>query len=195
MVNSYIRRIMMNRQQRLKLIEGQDRSYDVGTIEYNQQWVFFDDETDEASLLEQYIHQEIDVLRENIWRKGLLLDSSHLQCGSEIIVLKDRETIRIRKQLIYSLERLLDELNDEAFYHFVQALNSHHFSIHDCIYCYNHLTFLKAEKRGSGVNFLIFDNEESICSIQHHFDYSSQHNDRFEFTLSSGKRTVIEKIS
>ncbi|MBM4764205.1 DUF2777 domain-containing protein [Bacillus sp. B15-48] len=186
----------MNRQQRLKLIEGQPRAYDMGTIEFiNQQWIFFDNETDEASLLEQYIHQEIDVLRNNIWTKGLLLDNGQVQCGNDLLNLLDRETIRIRKQLIYSLERLLDELNDEAFCHFIQALNSLQFSIHDCIYCYNHLTFLNPQKGGIGVNFIIFDNEEQICSIQHHFDYSTHRNDRFEFTLSSGKRTVIEKIS
>jgi hypothetical protein len=118
-----------------------------------------------------------------------------VQCDKKIIGLLDGETIRIRKQLIYSLERLLDELKDEAFLYFFNTLNSLQFSIHDCIYCYNHLTFLNGNEGASGVNFLIFDNEECICSIQHHFDYSSSHSDRFEFTLSSGKRTVIEKIS
>jgi hypothetical protein len=187
---------MMNQQQRLKLIEKQQRAYETGTIEFiNQQWVFFDEETEEASLLDNYLHQEIDVLRSKVWHKGLLIEGGLIQCGKETVELKDRETIRIRKQLIYSLERLLDELQDESFFYFLTTLNSLHFSIHDCIYCYNHLNFLNTNEGAGGVNFLIFDNEEEICSIQHHFDYGTSRNDRFEFTLNSGKRTVIEKIS
>lgn len=187
---------MMNQQQRLKLIEDQQRAYDSGTIEFiNQQWVFFDEETEEAALLETFLHQEIDILRGKSWNKGLLIEGGRVQCGTETFDLNDRETIRIRKHLIYSLERLLDELYDEAFLYFLNTLNSLHFSIHDCIYCYNHLNFLNPNDSAGGVNFLIFDNSEQICSIQHHFDYGTSRNDRFEFTLNSGKRTVIEKIS
>ena len=98
----------MNRQQRLKLIEDQLRAFDAGTTEYiNQQWVFFDDETDEASLLEQFTNQEIDVLRKDIWLKGYLLEDGHVQCGNELFALEDGESIRIRKHLIYAFERLL----------------------------------------------------------------------------------------
>ena len=98
----------MNRQQRLKLIEDQLRAFDAGTTEYiNQQWVFFDDETDEASLLEQFANQEIDVHRKDIWLKGYLLEDGHVQCGNERFALKDGESIRIRKHLIYAFERLL----------------------------------------------------------------------------------------
>ncbi|WP_306822094.1 DUF2777 family protein [Mesobacillus foraminis] len=187
---------MMNQQQRLKLIESQLRSYDTGTVEHiNEQWIFFDEETEEAALLEQFSNQEIEILRKNSWKRGDLLDGGSVKCGKEVFQLEDGEMIRVRKQLVYSLERLLAELKDEAFLYFINTLNSLHFSIHDCIYCYNHLTFLDPGQGAAGVNFLIFDNEESICSIQHHFNYGDMQNDRFEFTLSSGKRTVIEKIS
>ncbi|MBT2678149.1 DUF2777 domain-containing protein [Bacillus sp. ISL-35] len=186
----------MNRQQRSNLIEFQPRSFNSGTVEYiNSQWVFFDEETDEAALVEEFIHQEVEVQRNSKWCKGFLLDNGSIQTGNETISLIDQEMIRIRKQLIYSFERLLDELNDEAFVQFIHTLNSLNFSIYDCIYCYNHLTFLDHETGRSGVNFLIFDNEEYICSVQHHFDYFEIQNDRFELTLNNGKRTVIERIS
>ncbi|WP_079508040.1 DUF2777 domain-containing protein [Mesobacillus jeotgali] len=186
----------MNRQQRSNLIEFQPRSFNAGTVEYiNSQWVFFDEETDEAALVDEFIHQEVEVQRNNKWCKGFLLDNGNIQTGNEKISLIDQEIIRIRKQLIYSFERLLDDLNDEAFVQFLNTLNSLNFSIFDCIYCYNHLTFLDHESGRSGVNFLIFDNEEYICSVQHHFDYFDIQNDRFELTLNNGKRTVIERIS
>ncbi|CAM3658396.1 DUF2777 domain-containing protein [Mesobacillus zeae] len=185
----------MKRQQRQKLIEAQARAFHTGTVEYmNKQWVFFDEETDEASLLDEYVHQEAEVLRNTFWIKGYLLEDGGFREGASISQLENGETVRIRKQLIYSLEKLVEGLEDEALLYFLNTLNSLHFSIHDSIYCYNHLTFLNPEKEASGVNFLIFDNETQICSVQHHFDYGKKRVDRFEFTLSDGKRTVIEKM-
>lgn len=61
----------MNRQQRTKLIEYQSRAFTEGTVEYiNDQWVFFDHETDEASILDEFLHQEIEVFRFKRWKKA-----------------------------------------------------------------------------------------------------------------------------
>lgn len=186
----------MNRQQRLKLIEFQNRAFLEGTIEYiNDQWIFFEKETDEASLLEEFLHQEIEVYRYSRWKRGVLFEGGKISSMDEVLILKDHDVIRIRKNLIYSLERLLEEISDDAFYQFITHLNSLRFSIYDCIYCYNHLTFLSNEERKEGVNFIIFDNLDDICSIQHHFRYYEKRHDRFEFTLNNGKRTIIEKLS
>jgi len=186
----------MNRQQRMKLYEFQSRAYTEGTVEHiNDQWVFFDNETEEASLVEEYLHQEIEIFYLNRWRQGLLFEDGKPNIGGEIIFLGEQDTIRIRKQLVFSLERLLEGLNDDAFFQFVTTLNSLHFSIYDCLYCYNHLSFLKDESRQDGVNFLVFDNQDHICNVQHHFCYFEKTNDRFEFTLNTGKRLIIEKIT
>lgn len=186
----------MDRQRRSNLIEFQPRAFNAGTVEYiHSQWVFFDEETEEAAMVDEFMHQEIEVLRQNNWIKGFLLDNGHIQTGNETLLLQHQELIRIRKQLIYSFERLLDELSDDAFYQFLTTLNGFNFSIYDCIYCYNHLTFLDHDTGKAGVNFLIFDNEEHIASVQHHFDYHLRQSDRFEITLSNGKRAIIEKIS
>jgi len=190
-----VRRLVMNRQQRLKLYDFQQRAYNVGTVEQiNDQWIFFDEETEEATMLDDFIHQEIEVFRLNRWKKGILGEPGKIHCGKEAIMLRDHDTIRMRKHLIYSLERLLDGVNDDAFFQFVTTLNSLNFSIYDCIYCYNHLSFLSDENRKDGVNFMVFDNQEQICNVQHHFCYFEKVNDRFEFTLNTGKRLVIEKM-
>lgn len=180
--------------QRNKLIEFQKRAYTEGTIEnINNQWIFFDEETEEATLLDVWFQEEIEVFRLNRWKKGVLGKEGMLK-GKDILHLKDQDTIRIRKKLVFSLEQLLDEIHDEAFYQFITSLNTMNFSIYDCIYCYNHLTFFSESRQKSGVNFIVFDNGESICNVQHHFYYYENRNDRFEFTLSSGKRMVIEKV-
>ncbi|PLR81975.1 DUF2777 domain-containing protein [Bacillus canaveralius] len=186
----------MNRQQRTRLFECQTRAYTEGTIEYiNDQWIFFDGETEEATMLDDYLHQEIQVFRYNRWKKGILFEEGKIGLADEVIYLNSQDRVRMRKHLIYSLEQLLEGINDDAFFQFITTLNSLHFSAFDCIYCYNHLSFLNDEKRKSGVNFLVFDNQDHICAVQHHFYYYENSNDRFEFTLNSGKRMVIEKIS
>ncbi|QED47193.1 DUF2777 domain-containing protein [Cytobacillus dafuensis] len=186
----------MNRQQRTKLLEYQTRAFTEGTIEYiNDQWVFFDKDTEEASLLDEFLHQEIELYRFKRWKKGLLLEEGKISLENEVFPLKDQDTMRIRKLLIFSLEKLLDEMNDDAFFQFITTLNSLQFSVHDCIYCYNQLSYLENSDRKSGVNIIVFDNQEHICNVQHHFSYFEKTNDRFEFTLNSGKRMVIEKIS
>ncbi len=186
----------MKRQQRTKLIEYQSRAYTNGTVEYiNNQWVFFDDETDEASSLEDFLNREVEVFRHSHWKRGILFEPGKLKSRDEIIFLNHNDNVRIRKKLPYSLEQFLDTISDDAFYQFVTHLNSLQFSIYDCIYCYNHLNFLEGAKRKEGVNFLIFDNQEMICNVQHHFGYYERERDRFEFTINNGKRTIIEKIS
>lgn len=189
------RRETMNRQQRMHLYDIQMRAYTEGSVEYiNDQWIFFDEETEEASLLENFLQQEIEIFRMNRWKTGILEDSGKIRVGNEIIMVRDHDKIRIRKHLIYSLEKLLEGINDDAFFQFITTLNSLNFSIYDCIYCYNHLSFLSDEDCKDGVNFMVFDNQEHICCVQHHFCYFERVNDRFEFTLNTGKRLIIEKM-
>ncbi|WP_108670098.1 DUF2777 family protein [Peribacillus acanthi] len=186
----------MNQQQRIKLISHQSRAYNEGIVEYiNSQWVFFNDETDEASPLEEFINQEVELYRGNRWRSGILLDDGGVKLSKEIVYLFDQEEVKIRKHVQFSFGRLLEELHDDSFFQFIMTLNSLDFSIYDCIYGYNQLTFLREQKNKSGVNFFIFDNGETICSVQHHFVYSTNAHDRFEFTLNTGKRIVIEKLN
>lgn len=185
----------MNRQQRMKLYDFQLRSYNEGSVEQiNDQWIFFDEETEEAAMLDDFLQQEIEIFRVNRWKKGILMETGKIRCGNDTIMLRNQDSVRIRKHLIYSLERLLEGINDDAFFQFVTTLNSLDFSIYDCIYCYNHLSFLSDDNRKDGVNFIVFDNQEQICNVQHHFCYFEKVNDRFEFTLNTGKRLVIEKI-
>lgn len=186
----------MKNQQRAKLIEFQTRAFTKGSVEYiNEQWIFFDEETEDASMLEEYNHQEIEIFSFNRWRKGILLEDGKVNISDSVHFLRNDDTIRIRKHLVFALEELLNELSDDCFYQFITTLNSMKFSIYDCIYCYNHLTFVKDEKRKNGVNMMIFDNEEGLCSVNHHFFYNNNNTDRFEFTLNTGKRMIVEKLT
>jgi hypothetical protein len=186
----------MDQQQRTRLIEHQTRAFMTGTVEnINEQWVFFDEETDEAMMLEQYTLQEVEIYYKHQWLKGILKDDGKIRLPNTTLFLLDQMKLRIRKQIIYALEQLLNELNDEAFLYFINNLNLLGFSIFDCIYCHNYLSYLDDEENRNGVNFIVFDDSESICAIQHHFKYHKEQEDRFEFTLSTGKRIIVEKVS
>lgn len=186
----------MNQQQRIELIKHQSRAFTTGVVEYmNDQWVFFNDENDEAYSLEDFVEKEIEIYRNFRWRRGILSDNGIVTLNKEKLFLMNEEKVRIKKNLLYSFERLLEDLNDDSFFQFIMTLNSLSFSIHDCIYGYNQLTFLRDKKNCSGVNFFTFDNGQCVCSVQHHFVYSSKEHDRFEFTQNTGKRIVIEKLN
>ncbi|MBS4172018.1 DUF2777 domain-containing protein [Bacillus sp. FJAT-49736] len=186
----------MDHQHREQLIRNQDRAFITGSIEnINDQWVFFDDETDEAFMLEEYFAQEVEIFHRQQWIKGVLEGDGKITMPNSTFFLHDQLKIRIRKQLTFAFEILLNELKDDALLYFIHNLNQLEFSVYDCIYCHNQLSYLAQEEKQNGVNFLIFDNGENICSIQHHFKYEQDSQDRFEFTLSTGKRTIVEKVS
>jgi len=186
----------MRQHPRKKLLNQQTRAFTEGTVEnINFQWIFFDDETDEASSIDDYMRNEVEVYRTGRWRHGIILEEGAIQLNHEITFLKENEPIRIRKQLIHSFAKLLEDLTDDSFFQFVTTLNSLGFSTHDCIYSYNQLVFLDRASNRSGVNFFTFDNSIQVCAVQHHFSYGKNKNDRFEFSINTGKRIIIEKVN
>lgn len=186
---------LMENLQRLQLIEQQSRAFSEGYIEnINNQWVFFDHDTDEATMLDHYVGQEIEIFHHHKWIKGILEADGNFLHKNDTIFLLDKMKLRMRKQIIFSLEMLLDELTDEVFLQFIKTLNSLQFSIYDCLLSHNHLAFLDGATEKQGVNMLIFDNGDSVLSVHHHFIYEHEKKDRFEFTMSTGKRLIIDKI-
>ncbi|WP_059282405.1 DUF2777 family protein [Bacillus coahuilensis] len=145
-------------------------------------------------MLEFFDDYQLEVMNHNKWRVAEILSDHELAVEGVALPLLDGMELRFKKKLTLSLGTLLEDISDEAFLHFLTTLNSLNYSIFDCIYCHNHLTFLEGRKIKQGVNFIIFDNGDEICNVQHHFSYYQRHRDRFEFTNSTGKRIIIEKI-
>lgn len=186
----------MNRHERKAVIYTyQSRSYIEGVVEhFNNQWVFFNLESEEVSLLDEYVNNQIEVFRQNRWNKGTLLENGIITfANNKTDSVKDYDHIRLQKELLHAFDTLLKKLDDDVFFQFVTTLNALNFSIYDCIFCYNQLMFLTNKDHQTGVNFIFFDNEEETCAIQHHFSYNQETNERFEFTLNTGKRIMLEK--
>lgn len=179
--------------ERLRIIENQQRSYCEGILELiNGEWVFFDEENDDAFPLEDFFFKEIQFKQLNQWHTGILTEDYVIQSKHTQYILQDQMRIRIRKSLPFSCISWLEELQNDVFYQFFSTLNQLNFSIFDILYCHNFLSFIFTQKK-QGVNFLTFDNSEEICVVQHHFDYDvHKRNDRLEFTLNTGKRVILQ---
>jgi hypothetical protein len=184
----------MNIRQRLEHLPHQERAYMVGKIEYiHDQWIFFDDH-DEPTALKDVTNDSFEIYMNSNWVSFTELDNG-VAYGLQSYTLKEGDTFRIQKPLDFVYQEWLKELSDEALTRFVTMLNSLRYSIYDCIYCHNFLFFQVNRKPVKGVNFLMFDNEEQICGIQHHFQRNTPHSDRFEVTLNNGNRQLLTNLS
>lgn len=182
----------MNIQNKLASIPLQERAYIEGTIEYiGEEWIFFDEINEEAFELED-LGTELEILKEdNRWYKGILIEKTLLYVENDFHYLKNGDHIRYKKKLTYSFKELIDELSEPSYLNFVKTLNSFSYSLFDCVYCHNFLSFLYCQENKEGMNVIVFDNQDQICVVQHYFSRKTEKcNDRFEFAQSNGKRLV-----
>ncbi|WP_449539410.1 DUF2777 family protein [Ferdinandcohnia sp. Marseille-Q9671] len=186
----------MDLQQRLGSINEQQRSFVMGTTEcINDQWIFFDAETDEASMLEEMIGKEVEVFTLNKWEKGLFVEDGLIQMCDYFYKLENGDCLRFRKRLNLAYKELLESFSEDQFLRFTSTLNKLSFSLYDCIHCHNQLMYLQEEDvQNEGVNFLLFDNTDLLLSIHHHFTRGKLKKDRFEFTLANGKRAILSTL-
>ncbi|AWC31898.1 hypothetical protein TU51_05130 [Bacillus cytotoxicus] len=180
--------------QRKHILYNQARAHTIGNVEYiNDEWIFFDDENDEAFLLEDIIEDGFEVLYNNNWLPARFYEKNILQIADEHHPLQNGEMIRIRKKLLFSYNEWIEELSDSAFSLFIDTLQTIHYSLYDCIYCHNFLSLQPKEQPCEGVNILLFDNEDMICALHHHYvRYSSCAKDIFQFTKANGEVLHID---
>jgi hypothetical protein len=188
------RRRTMNIRQRIEHLPHQERAFTIGKVEYiHNQWILFDDH-DEPTALKDLSNESFEILIDANWITFNELDNGMAFGPQKTYTIKEGDTFRIQKPLAFVYQEWLKELTDETLTRFVTTLNSLHYSIYDCNFCHNFLFFHVSRKPVSGVNFLLFDNDEQICGIQHHFTRNSTHTDRFEITLSNGTRQLLTNL-
>ncbi|HHY72530.1 MAG TPA: DUF2777 family protein [Bacillus bacterium] len=192
----------MSLYRKLAAIPFQERAYVEGTIELiGNDWIFFDEVNEEASEL-QDLGLELEVLINGNWEKGTLIENMLLYLENDFHYLTNGDSIRFKKKLGHSFKQLIEELSEETYLNFVKALNSFGFSLYDCVYCNNFLSFLQTRELKDGMNVVLFDNGDQICVVQHYFYRGSDvtggvndFQDRFEFAQNDGKRMVCAYLS
>jgi hypothetical protein len=178
---------------RYHVLRNQPRAHTLGSIEYiNEEWVFFDEESDEAFSLQDIIDDDFEVLYNNHWLPARFYEDKAVKIENEPYPLQNGETIRVRKKLHPTYEEWLQMLSDNAFTAVTEALEQLDYSLYDCIFCHNFLTFQPHNSACQGVNIVIFDNLDLVCSLHHHFvrDANGQR-DQFEFVRTDGQKLTV----
>jgi hypothetical protein len=188
---SFGRAIIVNSTIKLNLIQNQKRAFVTGTVEYvNNEWLFYDLDSDDVHPVKAS-EEKLEVFCNQSWCTGLYKGHGKITTDFDDYELQHGDLIRLRRQLPFAFEQMVNELSDGTCLQFVKMLNELGFSIFDCIYNYNQLLFYEKKARRKGVSFYHFDNEDCICALQHHFERGIKSFNRFEFTTSLGKRAIF----
>ncbi|WP_028402550.1 DUF2777 family protein [Ectobacillus panaciterrae] len=180
---------------RYHIMHSQPRAHTIGNVEYiNEEWVFFEEESDEAFLLGDVIEDDFEILYNNHWLPARFYEDDLLKIDNDIHPLQNGEMIRVRKKLQYVYSEWLQELSDEAFGVFIETLEKLEYSLYDSIYCHNFLFFQVTKYPRQGVNFIVYDNGDMICSLHHHYirDMHTR-KDVFSFTKADGSCISVTK--
>ncbi|MFC0272034.1 DUF2777 family protein [Metabacillus herbersteinensis] len=182
----------MSPHQKIDVLKKQERSYLSGSVALDDdQYVLYDDLNDEVHLLDEMQERYIEVYIQKHWKRGKWQGFGILETENGLLELHAGDMVRVKRRLPFALDEMLKELQDETFIRFITQLNALSFSPFDCIYSYNALIFLDNSVNKKGVSFYQFDNEDSLCAVQHHFGRGIHSSDRLEITTSLGKRMLI----
>ncbi|WP_438421577.1 DUF2777 family protein [Bacillus siamensis] len=118
------------------------------------------------------------------WQQAQIHGAS-AEIGADTVALFGGEEIRYEKAVKRPLLTLLDSLDDETFLLFLSHLHGFGLSVYDCVFSYNQTLF-----SGEGVSFYHFSADDAQCALQHHRGSPGKH-DRFEWTASDGRRSIM----
>lgn len=106
-------------------LNNQPRSFVIGTVEcVDSQWIFFEDESDEASMLHEVMDDTLELLIDTRWEKAIMVDDRQIKLHDGTYLLRNGDKLRLTKKLPYAYEQLLQSLPKETFLSFTQHLNS-----------------------------------------------------------------------
>ncbi|WP_161477169.1 DUF2777 domain-containing protein [Bacillus subtilis] len=174
---------------RKQLIYTGERKWEYGTILIEDGICLIENGEGDILLADSLQHSPIWVHHKGKWEQAGFQDKLVLACGAENISLSGGERIRYEKSVKRPLMALLDSLDDETFLAFLQHLHSFGLSVFDCVFSYNKGVFSDTSA-GQGVSFYHFSNDTAQCAMQHHYS-SEGTGDRFEWTASNGKRSIM----
>ncbi|MEC1605892.1 DUF2777 domain-containing protein [Bacillus halotolerans] len=166
-----------------------EQKWEYGTILVEDGICLIENQEGEVLLAESLQNRPIWIQREGKWEQADFQDKMVLICCGEDISLSGGECIRYEKSVKRPLMTLLDSLDDETFLAFLQHLHSFGLSVFDCVFSYNKEVFSNISEE-QGVSFYHFSNDTAQCALQHHYSRGTA-GDRFEWTASDGKRSIM----
>ncbi|ARW06147.1 DUF2777 domain-containing protein [Bacillus atrophaeus] len=170
----------------------EERKWEYGTIIVEDGICVIENEEGDMLLAESLPNAPVYIQLNGVWEKAGISSSFAVIRDGRRIPLSGGESIRYEKSIKRPLMALLDSLDDETFLAFLQHLRVFGLSVFDCVFSYNKGLFSGGSpEEEEGVSFYHFSNDEAQCALQHHYSRGSSSNDRFEWTASDGKRSIM----
>lgn len=183
------RRPAMGTEREMRIYE-EDRRWIYGTIIMDEGICLIENEEGDICLFESLRSPGVYIDLDGKWVKAELFDRFAATERGENIPLTGGEAIRYLKTVKQAFLDFLYDLDDGQFYSFLDQLNSLGFSVFDCVYAFNGLSFSANPATEKGASFYQFSNDVKQCALQHHYERTGERKDRFEWTTSDGIRIV-----
>lgn len=168
----------------------ESRKWIYGTVIMEDGICLIENEEGDLFLFESLKSPAVFVKLDGDWVKAELFDQFAVTEKHGNIALTGGEALRYLKTVKQAFLDFLNDLDDGQFYAFLDQLNSLGFSVFDCVYAYNGLSFLTGAECAKGVSFYQFSTDVKQCALQHHYERNGERKDRFEWTASDGTRIV-----
>ncbi|NPC92142.1 DUF2777 domain-containing protein [Bacillus sp. WMMC1349] len=176
--------------EREQRIYNEKRKWMYGTIIIEEGICLIENQAGDLLLIESLLSPGVYIQLEGEWLKTELIAPFAVTERFGQIQLTGGESIRYLKNVKQALSDFLSDLEDGQFYSLMDQLNSLGFSVFDCVYAYNGLSFSAHPEMTKGVSFYQFSNDVKQCALQHHYERAEKKKDRFEWTTSDGERIV-----
>lgn len=179
----------MGTEREMRIYE-EDRRWIYGTIIMDEGICLIENEEGDICLFESLRSPGVYIDLDGKWVKAELFDRFAATERGENIPLTGGEAIRYLKTVKQAFLDFLYDLDNGQFYSFLDQLNSLGFSVFDCVYAFNGLSFSANPATEKGASFYQFSNDVKQCALQHHYKRTGERKDRFEWTTSDGIRIV-----
>ncbi|PAE64249.1 hypothetical protein CHH90_09980 [Bacillus licheniformis] len=177
--------------ERQKRLYAEKRKWIYGKILMEDGICLIENEGGDLLLVESLNSPGVFISIDGEWQKAELFDQFAVTEKPETVKLTGGEPIRYLKTVKQAFLEFLNDLEDGQFYSFLDQLNSLGFSVFDCVFAYNGLSFWPEKKDVKGVSFYQFSHDMKQCALQHHYERKEEWKDRFEWTASDGERIVM----
>ncbi|MGL4523496.1 MAG: DUF2777 family protein [Bacilli bacterium] len=178
---------------RTQLIHKQRGSVCEGTVDkIGGEWVFFENTTDEASMLQSILSYSPHIQKHDYWLPLEQFQAPFFTYKNLDYSLEPGDAVRFYRPLSHTLVALLAHLSDVVFIGLLTFLNENDYSIFDCIYCHYFGGYFHHSRISDGVNFLIFDNTTILASLHHTFTYTEKsESHHFQLLSANGNSSQI----
>ena len=106
----------MNHYSKQQAMNNQPRSFVIGTVEcVDSQWIFFEDESDEASMLHEVMDETLELLIDTRWEKAIMVDDRQIKLHDGTYLLRNGDKLRLTKSYLMHTNSFFNHYRKRPF--------------------------------------------------------------------------------